>query len=402
MPSAPPPPAAPDTQDVEHARRHERARSTELPGQLVDEQRGRIFPCPSCGADLVYHIGKQSMTCGFCGHVETITLEPDAEIEERDLIRTLERLKDQHEDGDAAQPGDMEIRCDSCGGTVLFTGTLSSLSCPYCASPLQREDVHQADRRLGVDGILALTVTEKTAHGNIGGWVKGRWFAPNRFLREGVSGEIHAVYLPFWTFDAMTFNVYRGQRGDNYMVTVGSGKNRRTEVRTRWSPASGRFQRFFDDVVVLATRGLPRQLIQELEPWPFAELQPFNSQFTAGHYARTYDTPLDDGFADARLRIEAAVEREVRQRIGGDKQRISRLNTEYDAMTFKHLLLPVWIFAYRYNDKPFRVFVNGATGEVQGERPYSWVKILLAVLLALAVAGTFAFFQQSGGSVRLG
>lgn len=387
--------ATPDTTEIDHSRDHGRARSTELAGQVIDEARGRIFPCPSCGADLVFHIGKQQLSCDYCGHAEEIVLDDDREIEERDLLEMLEDLEERHRRGEETQPGDHEIRCESCGGTVLFNGTLTSTSCPYCASPLQRDNVHVAENRIGADGILPIRVDEPKAHSNIGAWVKSRWFAPNKFLREGVSGEIHAVYLPFWTFDAMTYNAYRGQRGDHYTVTVGTGKNRRTVTKTRWSFRSGKFQRFFDDVVVLATRGLSHQLVHELEPWPFQDLVPFTQQVMAGHYARTYDVPLKDGLSDAKLRIEAAVERETRQRIGGDTQRISSLHTQYDALTFKHLLLPVWIFAYRYGDKPFRVFVNGATGEVQGERPYSWIKITLAVIAVTIAAGVgFALSQQ--------
>jgi hypothetical protein len=48
------------------------------------------------------------------------------------------------------------------------------------------------------------------------------------------------------------------------------------------------------------------------------------------------------------------------------------------------------MLAYRYHDRPYQVFVNGATGEVQGERPYSWVKITLAVTAGL-IAGLVLF-----------
>jgi hypothetical protein len=41
------------------------------------------------------------------------------------------------------------------------------------------------------------------------------------------------------------------------------------------------------------------------------------------------------------------------------------------------------------------VFINAATGEVQGERPYSVLKIMLAVILGLAAAaGIYAATQQ--------
>jgi hypothetical protein len=73
----------------------------------------------------------------------------------------------------------------------------------------------------------------------------------------------------------------------------------------------------------------------------------------------------------------------VRQDIGGDEQRIERLSTRYTAVTFKHLLLPVYVGAYHFNGKLYQVVVNGRTGEVQGERPYSFWKIALFVLTLL-------------------
>jgi hypothetical protein len=223
-------------------------------------------------------------------------------------------------------------------------------------------------------------------------WVQSRWFAPNEFLKRGVEGKFNGVYLPYWTYDTATFNVYDGERGEDYTVTVGSGNNRRTETRTRWYPASGRFQRFFDDVLVVASKGLPRDYIIALEPWPLPKCLPFTQQALAGFLARTYDVALDEGFRDAKQRIDAAIAAEVRQRIGGDRQRVHSIKSRYDAITFKHLLLPVWMLAYRYHDKPYRVFVNAGTGEVQGERPYSWVKIMLAVLAGAAAALVFAAF----------
>ena len=102
-----------------------------------------------------------------------------------------------------------------------------------------------------------------------------------------------------------------------------------------------------------------------------------------------------ESFEEARQKMADAIREDVRRRIGGDRQRIDKIQTRHDAITFKHLLLPVWMLAYRYNDKSFRVFVNAATGEVQGERPYSWVKITLLVLTIAAAIGTIWLLTQS-------
>jgi hypothetical protein len=76
---------------------------------------------------------------------------------------------------------------------------------------------------------------------------------------------------------------------------------------------------------------------------------------------------------------------DVRRDIGGDEQRISDIDTSWTDETFKHILLPVWMAAYKYNGKSYRFVVNGQTGEVQGERPWSIWKIAFAVILVLAL-----------------
>jgi hypothetical protein len=60
-------------------------------------------------------------------------------------------------------------------------------------------------------------------------------------------------------------------------------------------------------------------------------------------------------------------------------------------LTFKHVLLPVWLAAYKYRGKTYRFVVNGQTGRVQGERPYSAFKITVAVIIGLIIAGIAGF-----------
>jgi len=147
-------------------------------------------------------------------------------------------------------------------------------------------------------------------------------------------------------------------------------------------------------VLVAAVTALPQPLLQGLEPWPLSRVRPFAPEPLAGKLAHTYDLELGASSGIARQRMEAALDAEARQRIGGDEQRIHGLETRWDGVTYKHLLLPVWLLAYRYGGKPYRVVVNACTGEVSGERPWSPWKVGLAVVAALAVA---AFFLAQSG-----
>lgn len=376
-------------------------------GQIVDDGRGRMFPCAQCGADLEFHIGLQSLQCPFCGHVQQLEAPPDEAVVEQDFHSMLERLREQRETrkqqreatdetAAAAEKQHSEVVCASCSGTVEFYGTLTSTECPWCAAPVQLEGVHHASEdRIPVDGMLPFLVDRNKAATQLSAWVQSRWFAPNEFRRRGIDGKFQGVFLPYFTYDAMTATAWSGQRGDNYTVIVGSGNDRRTETRIAWTSVSGSFQRFFDDVPVLAGKGLRRDLMQALEPWPLQKVVPFNPQLMAGITARTYDMELDECFAEGRQRITAEIEVDVRRRIGGDHQSISRINTRYSGITYKHLLLPAWIMTYRWKNKVRYVFINATTGEVQGERPYSALKILLAVLLTASAIGLAVWYFQN-------
>jgi hypothetical protein len=168
-------------------------------------------------------------------------------------------------------------------------------------------------------------------------------------------------------------------------------------ARVRWQPARGRVARDFDDVLVLGSKSLPKHFTDALAPWDLSALSAYEPKFLAGFRAEGYTVPVEEGYGEARSVMNAVIERDVRADIGGDQQRIGKIETEVGRLTFKHVLLPVWLAAYRYRGKSFRFVVNGRTGAVQGERPYSSVKIAIVVALALVVAGIIAYVQIAQG-----
>lgn len=381
------------------AESEEHNRNTAEVGRTVDENRGRVFPCVNCGADLEFSIEQQSLACAYCGSIQQITVPDDKEIVENDLAAMLARIRQWRENGecDGDIIGEHEVRCDGCGGNVAFAGTLTSTTCPYCATPLQRERIHDAQTRIPVDAVLPFQVDKPTASKKLKDWVSQLWFAPNDFKKQGANGKFEGVYFPYFTFDAITYTRYAGQRGDTYLVQVTRGKTQVTETRIRWSPAAGDFNQFFDDVLVLAVATERMNLARGLEPWPLGTAIPFTQQVLAGFFARTYDLELEAGFRHARNRMDDALANEVRQRIGGDQQQVDSIKTHYSGLKFKHFLLPVYLLVYRYRDKPYRVFVNGSTGTVAGERPWSAIKITLAVIAASAVALGLVWVANGGG-----
>jgi hypothetical protein len=251
-------------------------------------------------------------------------------------------------------------------------------------------------RHIKPKGLLPFALDEEAARDAMTDWLGGLWFAPNGLQAYARKGrKLTGIYVPYWTYDADTKSAYRGERGTIYYETRTVTRNGKTETvrvqKIRWSPKSGRVARFFDDVLVLASRSLPKRFTDALEPWDLSALEPYRPEFLAGFRAEGYQVDLDEGFAEARAIMDRQIERDVKFDIGGDRQRIHRIDIDVSAVTFKHILLPVWMAAYKYRGKSYRFVVNGSTGRVQGERPWSAWKIAFAVILGLIVAAGIGY-----------
>ncbi len=357
----------------------------------------RTYPCTNCGGQLVFDIGTQKLKCPNCGNVQDIIEDAGRVTAEQDFRAAVARLHAQAADAGPQLVGEKEVVCQNCGGHTTFTGTLTSTRCPYCATPIQRDDVHDAPARLPVDGVLPFQVDERRARESLEAWINNRWFAPSEFKKYKQTGSFASVYSSYFTYDAETDTWYEGRRGEEYTVTVGSGDKQRTETRVNWYDVSGEVHNSFDDVAVLANDGFDHDKVTALEPWPTQQAKPFSAEYVAGHLSRTYDRDVEACLGEARRRMDAEIEGTIRSDIGGDRQDINRKETTFQSLTFKHLLLPIWLLTVVYAGRPFQVFINGITGEVQGQRPWSKVKLAVAITLAVILLVIVAVVWRSSG-----
>ena len=354
-----------------------------------DEYR---WPCEQCGAQLRYAPGQTRLVCDHCGHAQDIPTEAPRSrakaLQELDLAKGLR---------DDLSSGEMvEVRttsCPNCGAQVEITGATHATECPFCATPVVLDTGTR--RHIKPQALLPFVFTEAEARKAMVAWMGSLWFAPGTLLEYARKGRaMNGVYVPFWTFDADTSSRYSGERGEYYYETRtvqvrvnGKMETRQEQVRrTRWFPASGRVARDFNDVLIMASRSLPERLGDDLTPWDMGDLVPYNPEFLAGFQSEGYTVSLSDGHGEARGRMSNVIVQDVRRDIGGDEQRVHDVDTDWRDETFKHILLPVWTAAYKYNGKSYRFLVNGQTGEVQGERPWSIWKIALVVIVVLSLS----------------
>ncbi len=365
----------------------------------ISQITGRAFPCSNCGASLQFAPGVGRLVCSTCGTVNELLTVDDTALavahEELDFREALRR-----EAGREPAIEQQVVTCPQCGAQTVFDPNVVASHCAFCASPMVSVTAH-ASRQIRPRGVVPFALETATAQQRFRAWIEGRWFAPNALKQTVKSAQgVRGVYVPCWTYDADTTSDYVGERGMNRTVTE-TRRNAQGQLEqvsrivTDWYHASGVVHVVFDDELVLASHSIPDHLADVLEGWDTSALVPVNDNYVAGFTVEAYQVGLEDGFATAQERFTRAINGAVRSDIGGHQQRVHRVNTHYGAIHFKHILLPVWIASYRFKDKAYRVVVNGQTGRVQGDRPWSVWKISAAVVVAVIVgAMIFALSQQ--------
>lgn len=362
------------------------------------------FPCQQCGAVLHYAVGTHSLECRYCGHTNAI-VQSVQRIEELDLHTALRRLQTSR-----AVPLETNIiKCPNCAAEFALDAHIHAGECPFCSTTVVTSTSEA--KPIKPKGLLPFEITDEQARMAYRKWLNKLWFAPNelkRYARDDAS--LNGVYIPYWTYDSDTVTAYRGQRGDVYYVTqrytaIENGRRvRRTRrvPKVRWTPVSGRTNRHFDDVLVGATKTLPRKITDWLEPWDLQNLVSYTEAYLSGFSSEVYQVDLDKGFNVAQSTMDNIIRSDVQRSIGGDQQRINDVRTTHSDTTFKHVLLPVWTAGFTFRDRTYRFVVNGRTGKVRGERPYSRVKIGLAIAAGASLVIGFLFLAGQSGALGRG
>lgn len=352
--------------------------------------------CSGCGAVLHFQPGTRSLRCDYCGNVNGIAAA-DAEV----TIQSVpfdEFVRNQN--NAAYTRSELLVKCANCGASTSLPAGVTSDKCPFCASPLV-VDKSASTQVLKPHYVLPFVVASNQAGGNFRSWLKALWFAPSDLVNavnESGSGALKGLYLPYWAYDSDTLTRYSGQRGEYYYITESyteNGQRRTRQVRhTRWHPASGTVDLDFRNILVSASPSLPQKTATILEPWRLDQLEPFDERYLSGFRSETWQTDVVAGFAIAKTKMEPRIRTRICADIGGDEQLIDDMRTDYREPALKYIMLPVWISSYKYNGNVYQFVVNACTGEVTGERPWSWIKITLAILAGLALIILIFYLTQ--------
>lgn len=294
---------------------------------------------------------------------------------------------------EGAPTGEIEISCESCGAKVVLEPLLRTTRCLYCDSPSVVDRPATADRPDPVF-VIGFAVDRNQAARLMREFIGRKKLAPT-VLKRRAADKVTGVYLPTYLYSATASTTYSASIGEVYYTTeVSRDSKGRTRVkrkrRIEYCDLNGAHANYVGDVVVTASRGIPNDELEAIELYDFAGLRRYAPAVVSGWISEEPSLTRDECLHLARGESTRKIGGLLHQFMPGDSHQKLDHTTELADESVDLVLLPVWIFAIRYDPEkpPIRILVNGQTGKVGGTIPTAWgrvVKIAVAVLGLLSL-----------------
>lgn len=331
-----------------------------------------VVKCGSCGADMVFSPKKGKLTCPYCGG-------------ERVIVKLNTHKRDFYAERKLCEVDTKQsvYNCPNCGGEVLLESFVTATKCPFCSATnvVKKEQI----AGLKPDGIIPFALSKEDAFAYGQRWIKRKFFAHKNFKKQFTPDNVNGVYIPAFDFSADSISTYNGTLGEYYYVTVGTGKDRRTERRTRWFKINGSYRRYFNDILIEASRQLEQSEMNAILPYDTDKIEGYNAEYVSGFSSERYNEEISVSFNKAKGEMNNILRKEILSRYHYDVVGDLHIYSDYPIVLFNYVLVPMWVFGFKFKDKLYKFLVNGLTGRSTGKYPKSAGKISGLVFLILGI-----------------
>ena len=339
---------------------------------IKEEKQTVTVKCDNCGGNMVFDPETQKLKCPHCDSVKDF--EKSTAVKEIDILSAFTGEK---WDNDSSV-----YRCENCGAVVVLPPNQTATICPYCETSHVVKSTELAG--LKPNALYPFTVTIEKAVEKAKKWAKSKLFAPRKFKNNLSEEAVRGVYQPAFTFDSQTYSTYNARIGKRHTRVVGSGKNRRTQTYIVWRHVSGELNEFFNDVMVNADKSFSQKALNKLAPFNDSTIKEYSSEYLTGYVARRSDKEIEGCWDEAKGIMDVAIRSHILSRYNYDVVDYCNVSTTHSNVTYKYVLLPIYILNFKFRKKLYSINVNGNSGKVYGKTPISALRVLLAVLLGIA------------------
>lgn len=352
------------------------------------------YQCPACTGPLHYSAKSGKLECDYCGSsfdvadIEALYAHKEAEAaaakQAADAKADAAAAAEAEAAQAAAQSGNVGgwdtsglssdwgadadglrvYSCPSCGAELICDESTAATSCPYCGNPTVVPG--QFSGALRPDFILPFRLTKDDAVQALRAHYKGKPFLPKSFTSANHIEQIQGVYVPFWLFDggAEGSASYRASNTSVYET----GDYEVTETMHYDVFRAGSLA--FEKIPVDASSKMPDDHMDSIEPFDYAQMQPFSTAYLPGYLADKYDVSVDDSRDRADARCRETLAQALRDTVTGYGTCVTdHTDIRLHRGKVHYALLPVWMLSTKWNGESFLFAMNGQTGKLVGDLP---------------------------------
>jgi len=355
--------------------------SVYAPAPEEEQERTQTFKCRYCGGTIAYSATQRELTCPYCRRAQHIDAEEVGQAAEEYEFTEDTMARARYGWGEKR----IELACEACGSVVAVAPNALTDTCAFCGSNrVLARDV--AGDILRPTALIPFAVDQQRLQALVKEWLGQGWMHPSGLRNIHALRELAGVYLPHWTFDTHARAKWRAEVGHLKTERYRQGGEWKTRTTIKWRWQSGSVSMPINDLLVAGTGKVSQVVLEKVAPFDLGKLVTYDPGYLAGWQAKIYDIPLTEAWSMAKDQIRERIKGACYADTGSAHVRSFRMSVDFDEERWRHILLPVYLVSYKFEDRTFQIMVNGQNGKVAGQKPVEWLRIWL-VIAALLVPG---------------
>ena len=329
--------------------------------------------CPNCGGTMQFDPQAGKLKCIFCDSLFTLE-EAEAFFNQQN---EEEEIKESGSDwGDLAE-GMRAYSCNTCGAEIICDQNTAATKCPYCDNTTVIEA--QFSGAIKPDFVIPFAFTKEQAMEKYKSYYEKRKLIPKDFLTGSKVEEIQGVYVPFWLYDGSVNIDAEFEAADKTETDK--------EIIRKIYKAERRGTVSFENVPADASKRMPDDIMDSVEPFTFADLKPFSMTYMPGFLAERFDVEGDDDLQRAEKRVVNSAKQKTKETVKHNEVTEKRGDYKVNYTKKKYAMLPIWYLTTSWQGKQWNFAMNGQTGKFTGDLPIDNTKLgLITGGSAIAVA----------------
>ncbi|TCT12974.1 hypothetical protein EDC18_11048 [Natranaerovirga pectinivora] len=344
------------------------------------------YKCTNCGGPLEFKVDSQNWKCDFC------LSDFDSEA-----IKNMDNKDNDKQIKEEAKEKDIEFEekavsysCNSCGAEIVTDDITAATFCYYCHSPTILPGRLSGNYR--PSKVIPFKVKKETAIEEFVKWCKKKPLLSKDFTTQSQLDYISGVYVPFWLFNCRIKGSISADARRVRSWTTGNKRFTETKYYDLSREATGAFGLVPADGSVK----IDDQLMETIEPFDYSQMEDFSMSYLSGYMAEKYDKEEKDAYKRVETRVHSFSSKLLQETVrksGYSSVSVKACNVNINKENSTYVLLPAWIFTYKYKDKMYIYAMNGQTGKIAGNLPISksrmafWFGIISASIFVILLIG---------------